>query len=67
MFWKCLLIYFRIYVPIPYLKTKIEVHKAVVLCAFYGCEIWSPIVREIYKLGVVKCRMDRRLFGKGGK
>jgi hypothetical protein len=30
---------------------------------FYGCETWSLILREEYKLKVFKNRMLRRIFG----
>jgi hypothetical protein len=32
----------------------------------YGCEAWSPVLREEYKLRVFQNRVVRRIFGQKG-
>jgi hypothetical protein len=43
---------------------KIRIHDAIILpVVLYGCETWSVILREEYKLWVFENRVLRRIFG----
>jgi hypothetical protein len=43
---------------------KVRIYKTIILpVVLYGCETWSLIVREEYKLRVFENRVLRRIFG----
>jgi hypothetical protein len=43
---------------------KIRIYKTIILpVVLYGCEIWSPTLREEHRLGVFENRVLRRIFG----
>jgi hypothetical protein len=43
---------------------KMRIYKTIILpVVLYGCEIWSLILREEYRLRVFKNRVLRRIFG----
>jgi hypothetical protein len=43
---------------------KIRIHKTIILpVVLYGCETWSLILREEYRLKVFENRVLRRIFG----
>jgi hypothetical protein len=43
---------------------KVRIYKAIVLpVVLYGCETWSPTVREEHKLRVFENRVLSRIFG----
>jgi hypothetical protein len=45
-------------------KCKVRIYKTIILpVVLYGCETWSPIVREEHKLRVFENRVLRRIFG----
>jgi hypothetical protein len=45
-------------------NVKVRIYKTVILpVVLYGCETWSPTVREEYKLRVFENRVLRRIFG----
>jgi hypothetical protein len=45
-------------------KVKIRICKSIILpVILYGCETWSPTLREEHSLRVFENRMLRRLFG----
>jgi hypothetical protein len=49
----------------PALKNvKVRIYKTIILpVVLYGCETWSPTVREEHKLRVFESRVLRRIFG----
>jgi len=45
-------------------KLRIKIYKTVILPAvLYGCETWSPTLREEHRLRVFENRVLRRIFG----
>jgi hypothetical protein len=45
-------------------NVKVKIHKTVILpVVLYGCETWSFILREKYRLRVFENRVLRRIFG----
>jgi hypothetical protein len=43
---------------------KIRIYKTIILpMALYGCETWSPTLREEHRLRVFENRVLRRIFG----
>jgi hypothetical protein len=38
-------------------------HKTILAIVLYGCEVWSLILREEYRLTVFGNRVLRRIFG----
>jgi hypothetical protein len=48
-------------------KVKIRIYKTLILpVVLYGCEIWSPTLREEHRLRVLENRVLRRIFGPIG-
>jgi hypothetical protein len=46
---------------------KIKIYRTIILPAvLYGCETWSPTLREEYRLRVFENRVLRRIFGPKG-
>jgi hypothetical protein len=42
----------------------IKIHKTVILpLVLYGCETWSPTLKEVHRLRVFESRVLRRIFG----
>jgi hypothetical protein len=58
-------IHLRIFcLPVPSLKKlKFKIYKTVISLVLYGCETWSVILREEYRLMVFENRVLRRIFG----
>jgi hypothetical protein len=49
---------------LPSKNIKTRIHKTIILpVVLYGCETWSPTLREEHRLAVVGNRMLRRIFG----
>jgi len=47
-----------------YKNIKIKIYRTVILPAvLYGCETWSPTLREARRLGVFENRKLRKIFG----
>jgi hypothetical protein len=45
-------------------NAEIVTYKSIILpVALYGCQTWSLILREEYRLSVFENRMLRRIFG----
>jgi hypothetical protein len=45
-------------------NVKVKIYKTIILTvAFYGCETWSPTLREQHRLRVFANRVLRRIFG----
>jgi hypothetical protein len=45
-------------------NVKIRIHKTIILpVVLYGCETWSLILREEYRLRMFENRVLRRIFG----
>ena len=43
---------------------KIKIYRTIILpVVLYGCETWSPTLREEHRLGVFENRVLRRVFG----
>jgi hypothetical protein len=50
--------------PISYKKIKIKIYRTVTLpVVLYGCEIWSPTLREENRLRAFENRVLRWFFG----
>jgi hypothetical protein len=50
--------------PVSYKNLKMKIYKTVILpIVLYGCEIWSPTLREEHRLRVFENRVLRRIFG----
>jgi hypothetical protein len=48
-------------------NTKFEIYRNVVLpVVLYGCDTWSPTLREEHRLRVLENRVLRRIFGLRG-
>jgi hypothetical protein len=44
----------------------LKIHKNInLLLILYGCDAWSPILREDYKLRVFENRVLRKVYGPG--
>jgi hypothetical protein len=44
---------------------KIRIYNTIILpVALYGCETWSPTLREEHRLSVVENRVLKRIFGR---
>ena len=44
--------------------SKIKIHRSIILpVVLYGCESWSPMLREEHRLRVFENRVLRRIFG----
>jgi hypothetical protein len=49
--------------PVSIKKLKIKIYKTVILpVVLYGCETWSPTLREEHRLRVFENRVLRRIF-----
>jgi hypothetical protein len=49
---------------VSYKKLKVKIYKTVILpVALYGCEIWSPTLREGHRLRFFEKRVLRKIFG----
>jgi hypothetical protein len=45
-------------------NTKIRIYRTILLpVVLYGCETWSPTLREEYRLRLFENRVLRRIFG----
>jgi hypothetical protein len=43
---------------------KIEIHRTIILpVVLYGCETWSPMLREEHRLRVFENSVVRKIFG----
>jgi hypothetical protein len=42
---------------------KVKIYKTILPVVLYGCETWSPKLREEHRLRVFKNRVLRRIFG----
>jgi hypothetical protein len=52
------------YLLVSSLLVKIRVYKTIILpVVLYGCETWSPTLREEHRLRVFENRVLRRIFG----
>ena len=48
-------------------NAKIKIYRNIILpVGFYGCEIWSPVVKEEHRLRVLRNRVLMMLFGPKG-
>jgi hypothetical protein len=49
---------------LPLNNLKIRIYKTIILpVVLYGCETWSPTLREEHRLTVFENRVLRRIFG----
>jgi hypothetical protein len=44
-------------------NVKVKIYKTIILPLMYGCETWSPTLREERRLRVFENRVLRRIFG----
>jgi hypothetical protein len=44
-------------------NVKVKVYKIIILPVLYGCENWSPTLREQHRLKVFENRVPRKIFG----
>jgi hypothetical protein len=42
---------------------KIKMYRTIILPVLYGCEAWSPLLREKNRLTVFESMMLRKIFG----
>ena len=46
------------------INTKIKIHRTIILSVvLYGCETWSPTLREKYRPRVLENRVLQKIFG----
>jgi hypothetical protein len=59
-------IWFRVFCPPTCClgNLKVKINKTIILpVVFYGCETWSPTLREEQRLRVFENKVPRRIFG----